>query len=348
MRTRFLVVAWLVAVLSLPGTAAAQQKAAKKKKNRRAKNSPLKQITDDPTLPRVLLIGDSISIGYTLPLRAALQGRANVHRPATNCGPTTRGLQQIDAWLGSGTWDVIHFNWGLHDLKYLGPDGKSLGDPKKPGSRQQVPIEDYEANLRRLVKRLQKTGATLIWRQTTPVPEGSRGRVAGDSVKYNTVAARVMKEHEIGIDDMFAFAKPRLKQIQRPANVHFTPAGSKALAEHSAPIIARAIDPRSGLRSNIAAVIRLLEKKEYVTAIKTTAPPKTLERILKDQTVEQLAERFSQKKAGVLLEVLKSIGDVKPGVEAGGRVVTFALEKPIAETTKVTFEKVGRYWYIRN
>ena len=347
MRMRFLVVAGLLATLSLPGTVAARQKTAKKKK-RQAKNSPLKQITDDPTLPRVLLIGDSISIGYTLPLRAVLKGRANVHRPATNCGPTTRGLQQIDAWLGSGTWDVIHFNWGLHDLKYLGPDGKSLGDPKKPGSRQQVPIEAYEANLRRLVKRLQKTGATLIWRQTTPVPGGSRGRVAGDSVKYNTVAARVMKEHGIGIDDMFAFAKPKLKQIQRPANVHFTQAGSKALAEHSAPIIARAIDPRSGLRSCIATVTRLLEKKEYVTVITTSVPPKTLERILKGTTVEQLAENFSQKKAGRLLEVLKAIGDVEPSVEAGGRVASFALKQAIGGKMKITFEKVGRYWYTRN
>ena len=344
MRMRILVVAWLLVTVSLSGPAAAQQTAAKKKNKRQAKNSPLKQITDDPTLPRVLLIGDSISIGYTLPLRQALKGKANVHRPATNCGPTTRGLKQIDAWLGTGAWDVIHFNWGLHDLKYLGADGKSLGDPKKPGNRQQVPIKAYEANLRRLVTRLQKTGATLIWRQTTPVPEGSRGRVAGDAVKYNAVAVGVMKEHGIAFDDMFAFAKPRLKQIQRAANVHFTAAGSKALAEHSAPIIAQAIDPRS----SIAEVARLLEKKDYVAALNTSVPPKTLVRILKGATVEQLAEKFSQKKAGVLLEVLKSIGDVEPSVEATGRVATFALEKAIANKTKITFEKVGRYWYIRN
>ena len=42
-------------------------------------------VVDDPALPRVLIIGDSISIGYTLPLRAALDGIANVHRPPTNC-----------------------------------------------------------------------------------------------------------------------------------------------------------------------------------------------------------------------------------------------------------------------
>ena len=78
---------------------------------------------------------------------------------------------------------------------------------------------------------MQKTGATLIWRNTTPVPEGSKGRVPGDSAKYNEIAAKVMAEHKIAVDDMFAYSNARLKEIQRPANVHFTPEGSRYLAE---------------------------------------------------------------------------------------------------------------------
>src|SRR5215212_9456507 len=50
------------------------------------------KITDDPKLPRVLLIGDSISIGYTLPVRKQLKGTANVHRIPENGGPTTNGV----------------------------------------------------------------------------------------------------------------------------------------------------------------------------------------------------------------------------------------------------------------
>src|SRR5579862_6853691 len=79
----------------------------------------LRPIEETPGLPRVLLIGDSISIGYTLPVRALLKGRANVVRPPLNCGMTDRGLKHLDEWLGSNHWDVIHFNFGLHDLKYL-------------------------------------------------------------------------------------------------------------------------------------------------------------------------------------------------------------------------------------
>src|SRR5262245_13412125 len=85
--------------------AIAQEKVPAKKKP--AENPAFAQIQDVPGLPRVLIIGDSISIGYTLPLRETLKGKANVHRPATNCGPTARGVQSIDQWLEGGKWDVI-------------------------------------------------------------------------------------------------------------------------------------------------------------------------------------------------------------------------------------------------
>jgi acyl-CoA thioesterase-1 len=225
---------WLVVFVAVCGLARSQAGA---RKPRRA-NPAYAPIADDPALPRVLLIGDSISIGYTLPTRAALAGKANVHRPPTNCGPTTRGLQSIDDWLGDSKWDVIHFNWGLHDLKYMDEKG-GLADPEK--GEQQVPIDQYEKNLDQLVQRMKKTGATLIWCSTTPVPEGSKGRVKGDAAKYNTAAKRVMEKHGVAVDDLYAFALPRLKEIQRPANVHFTPDGSKALAAQVAASILQAL-----------------------------------------------------------------------------------------------------------
>ena len=190
----------------------------------------------------VLLIGDSISIGYTLPVRELLKGKANVHRIPTNGGPTTRGLDSIDEWLGDGDWDVIHFNWGLHDLKYIDEEG-GLTDSKT--GRQQVPIDEYERNLRKLVTRLQQTGAKLIWRSTTPVPEGAKGRIVGDAAKYNAVAARIMQEHGIPIDDQYTFCLPRLRDIQKPANVHFTADGSRELARQAVASIERALSDES-------------------------------------------------------------------------------------------------------
>jgi lysophospholipase L1-like esterase len=198
---------------------------------------PLTPIADVPGLPRVLLIGDSISIGYTLDVRRALKGDANVHRPRANCGPTTKGVSQLSSWLGEGKWDVIHFNFGLHDLKWLGPNGENLAEPNKAGNKQQVSLAAYEINLESIVKRLKKTGAVLIWRNTTPVPKGARGRVVGDSVKYNTVAREVMKRHDIEIDDMYCYSLAKLSQIQKPKDVHFTSEGSSFLGKKVAEVI---------------------------------------------------------------------------------------------------------------
>jgi hypothetical protein len=196
-----------------------------------ASNPAFAEIKDDPALPRVLLIGDSISIGYTLDTRLLLAGKANVHRIPENGGPTTNGLKNIEKWLGSRKWDVIHFNWGLHDLK-LDENG-----------RHQVPIAAYERNLDKLVERLKGTGAKLIWATTTPVPPGnlSPPRRSEDVIAYNRVALKVMEDNNVAIDDLYSFALPRLDEIQRPSNVHFTPAGSEALARQVAASILAAL-----------------------------------------------------------------------------------------------------------
>lgn len=196
----------------------------------------LQPVADVPGLPRVLLLGDSISMGYTLRVRAALVGRANVHRAPTNCGPTTKGIAEIDRWIGSGHWDVIHFNFGLHDLKFL-----------KPGI-QAVPPDRYEANLRALVATLDKTGARLIWASTTPVPaktkEGQFPRIPADVAVYNGIAARIMREHGIATDDLYAAVVDRLAELQNPMDVHFNSKGSDVLGERVAAAIAGALPPR--------------------------------------------------------------------------------------------------------
>ena len=202
--------------------------------------NPMAPIKEVPGLPRVLLIGDSISIGYTLPTRALLKGKVNLHRIPTNGGPTLKGLEQIDAWLGKKKWDLIHFNWGLQDLKYMGPNGENLF-PREKGGKVQVPIQEYEKNLERLVVRLKKTNAKLVWRNTTPVPPGSKGRYVGDSIKYTAAAARVMIRHGIPTHDLVTMSKKRMKEIMLPANVHYTKDGSEVLGGDVATVILEAL-----------------------------------------------------------------------------------------------------------
>ena len=195
--------------------------------------SPLAALEDDPALPRVLLIGDSISIGYTLPTRALLAGEANVHRVPTNCGNTTNCLRNIDTWLGGGRWDVIHFNFGIHDVKC----------PKRDGVNQ-TKLDQYEANLHKIIARLKKTGATLIWCSTTQSPEAVCGAPARDFVTYNTAAREIMEKGAVRINDLYAFSLPRLAEIQIPANSHFHEEGSKVLAGQVAAAIRQALAER--------------------------------------------------------------------------------------------------------
>ena len=63
-----------------------------------------------------LLIGDSISIAYTQPVRELLKGKANLHRIPTNGGHSKSGTTLIEKWLGTGKWDAIHFKRGTSTI----------------------------------------------------------------------------------------------------------------------------------------------------------------------------------------------------------------------------------------
>ena len=209
------------------------------------------QFTADPRLPNVLLIGDSISIGYTRAVRGKLQGKANVFRPMSgrspdNFGDTGVGLRKIDAALAAQPkWDVIHFNWGLWDLCYRNPQAKTQGNRDKVGGKRSVPPADYERNLENLVAKLAATGAKLIWASTTVVPENELGRFVGDDVSYNAIAARVMAKHHIPTDDLFALTQGFAGNFSlQPGDVHFTPEGYDRIATQVAATVEAALPRR--------------------------------------------------------------------------------------------------------
>jgi GDSL-like Lipase/Acylhydrolase family len=217
------------------------QEAKGKPKAKRAPNPAFAPVEDVAGLPRVLLIGDSISIGYTLDVRAILKEKANVHRIPTNGGPTSNGIENVAKWIEGSKWDVIHFNFGLHDLVFMGPDGARLVDPALPGAHHQVSLADYEKNLTTIVQQLKATGAKVIWCNTTPVAPGTPGRKSDESVMFNETAAKVMQAADVPINDLYAHAKAKLAEVQLPQNVHFTPEGSKYLAEKVAAEIEKAL-----------------------------------------------------------------------------------------------------------
>lgn len=184
-------------------------------------------VADDPQLPRVLLIGDSVSRGYTLATRAALAGQANVHRAPENCGGISLGLSKIEVWLGDGKWEVIHFNFGIHDR------GTSLAD--------------YTKKLEQLIARLQRTGAKLIWASTTPIPDDPvQKQTAASIVERNQAAAALMQKHGIAVDDLYAAVAPHVAEYRLPPpNVHFKETGYEFLGRQVAASIRSALPARS-------------------------------------------------------------------------------------------------------
>ncbi len=198
----------------------------------------LASIEDDPGLARVLLVGDSISIGYTLPTRDLLHDVANVHRIPVNGASTAVGLANLDEWLatdGTGKSGTSSISIGAPRLEAL-----AAGQVDLAGS-QAIPLAQYEENLRELVARLEKTGGILIFATTTTIPKGSDGRVPGDEAAYNEVARRVMDSEGVAINDLHGLAAARLTNMHPPADVHFTSEGSQALAVQVAAEIRNAL-----------------------------------------------------------------------------------------------------------
>ena len=99
-----------------------------------------------------------------------------------------------------GGWDVIHFNHGIHDTGYRNPNSYKEKDEEK--FPIYMPLDRYEQNLRKIVARLKKTGATLIWARTTPVMDETPGWKAADIDRYNAVADKVMTENGVILNDL--------------------------------------------------------------------------------------------------------------------------------------------------
>ena len=120
--------------------------------------------------------------------------------------------------LGDGKWDLIHFNFGLGDLVYRVPGLEAIRIlPIDAGGVRVTSPAAYEANLRKIIARLRKTGAVLVWASTTPIrASASNVFEMGSEIQYNSIAAKVMRENRIPINDMHTFTKD-LIDMAKPA-----------------------------------------------------------------------------------------------------------------------------------
>lgn len=182
---------------------------------------------------KVLIIGDSISIGYTPFVKENLVEVADVFHNRGNAQHTGTGMDSLVAWVGETPWDVIHFNWGLWDLCYRHPDSKVQGKRDKVNGKITFSTMEYESNLRGIVSRIKEiSDAKLIFVTTSYVPEKEAGRYATDAPIYNEVAKKIMNDNEIIVNDIYEKSIQIHQQYGKGNDdVHYTPVGYEMLAQ---------------------------------------------------------------------------------------------------------------------
>ena len=156
--------------------------------------------------PRVLILGDNFYKAISQQAAKALEERAVVVGSPQEATHSGLAVVMIDKLLGKEKWDIIYFNFGLGDLTHRAPGMNSYRVMSKAaGGVRTTSPKDYQKNLTELVKRLKKTGAKLVWASTTPIRKSANGIIEpGSETEYNTIASRVMKAHNIPINDMHA------------------------------------------------------------------------------------------------------------------------------------------------
>ncbi|MCA9115620.1 MAG: SGNH/GDSL hydrolase family protein [Planctomycetaceae bacterium] len=175
---------------------------------------------DRDDLPRVLLVGDSITRGYFGGVEKQLAGKAYCARLTTSkCVSDPTFNDDLLLLLKQYRFSAIHFNNGLHGWGYT--------------------EEQYRDGLARTITAVRKHAgeATLIWATTTPVRNRTDLQTFAertDRVKTrNSLAAGIMKDSGIATDDLFELVKDHA-EWQSTDGVHFNAGGNEALAKQVA------------------------------------------------------------------------------------------------------------------
>ena len=190
-------------------------------------------------MPKVVLIGDSIRMGYAPLVAKLLDGKAIVISQSVNGEDSGNVLRHLDEWVISEKPDVVHVNAGLHDLK--------LTD-----RTYQVPLVEYQKNLRTIVERIRKeTNAKVIFATSTPIIDSLHAqrkagfdRFEADVQKYNIAAVSVMKQAGVPINDLHEVIESGGKQtLMGDDGTHYTPEGYARLAAAVTNSVLRGLSP---------------------------------------------------------------------------------------------------------
>lgn len=179
------------------------------------------------TLPRVLLVGDSITRGYFDGVEKAFLGQAYCGRMTTSRSVADPVFfQELALVLTQYPFAVIHVNNGLHGWEYT--------------------ETEYRAGMEQMLDTIQSMApqATVIVGTTTPVRADFEG---GDKpariLARNKIAEELCAERKIAVDDLHASMIGHLELLSGDG-VHFKDDGRAALAEQVAQVVGKALSAR--------------------------------------------------------------------------------------------------------
>ncbi len=281
-----------------------------------------KQPQSAAPLPRVLFMGDSIRLGYTPVATKKLDGIAEVFSFPQNGGDTNATLKQLEGWLKDAKppFDkassetsplIVHFNCGLHDLKFM-----------KKTNAFQVPLEEYEKNLRTIVKLLKGHTPHVIFANTTPIiDERHAGRKADfdrfdkDVKAFNERAVKVMQELAIPVNDLNRIVHDGgAAEMLGKDGTHYTPAGNERLAAAVADVIKRQLRLlRPTVLKTPAKGAEAAKAYQEAEAANDKLVPEPFKKIkVPEFSVPASKDDWEKRRADVKAKVVASLGDLPP------------------------------------
>ena len=180
-------------------------------------------------MKKILLLGDSIRMGYDEYVQTAFDGIAEVYYPEDNCRFSTYLLRNFYVWKNSllgrgelGTADLVHWNVGLWDC-LIQLDGEPL-----------VELEQYKKYLLRIHKQIScfLPGAKQIFATSTAVVEhrfGKFKRFNHTIEEYNQAAREVLEPLGVEFNDLYELTKNFPEEWHSDATHFNTKEGQKAL-----------------------------------------------------------------------------------------------------------------------
>ncbi|MFO0843765.1 MAG: GDSL-type esterase/lipase family protein [Gemmataceae bacterium] len=281
-----------------------------------------------PSPPKVVLVGDSIRLGYAPLVAKLLEGQAAVVSPP-GAGDSAWLLKNLDALVLDHKPDLVHLNVGLHDLRR-----------DRKAKALQVDLPDYERNLDKVLARLKGTGATTLFATTTPIDDARHARrgfdrFEKDVARYNEAALRAARKHGVVAHDLHHLVRHAgPDRLLLADGTHYNDAGKRLQAEAVADCVLRHL----ALRASKAGTVPTADPTDTARYRKAEAERDALvPAAFKKLPVGKFeppatAEEWHKRRPKVREIVVSSLGDLPPRPRPSARLVSreihphFALE----------------------